>query len=89
MATHSSILAWEVPWRKLVGLVCRVAKSWTRPKCLSTHMPPTGLEGAIGLCGVCPVHRLSVAITGPGTPPDARKLVEQMHEQVKAQSLYS
>ena len=31
MATHSSILAWEIPWtEESGGPVYRVAKSWTR-----------------------------------------------------------
>ena len=31
MATHSSILAWKIPWTEEPrGLVCGVAKSWTR-----------------------------------------------------------
>ena len=31
MATHSSILAWEIPWTEEPGgLVCGVAKSQTR-----------------------------------------------------------
>ena len=39
MATYSSILAWRMPWtEKPRGLlVCRVAKSWTKLKRLSTH----------------------------------------------------
>ena len=33
MATHSSILAWKIPWTEEPGgLVHSVAKSWTRPK---------------------------------------------------------
>ena len=36
MATHSSILAWEIPWTEEPGgaRVHGIAKSWTR---LSTH----------------------------------------------------
>ena len=30
MATHSSILAWRIPWTEEPGTVHRVAKSWTR-----------------------------------------------------------
>ena len=33
MATHSSILAWRIPWAEELGRlqsVCGVAKSWTR-----------------------------------------------------------
>jgi len=33
MATHSSILAWEIPWTEEPGRLCvvqRVAKSWTQ-----------------------------------------------------------
>ena len=29
MATHSSILAWEIPWTEEPGSVYRIAKSWT------------------------------------------------------------
>ena len=29
MATHSSILAWRVPWTEEPGGLQRVAKSWT------------------------------------------------------------
>ena len=38
MATHSSILAWRIPWREEPGrlLVHGVAKSWTRLRD-STH----------------------------------------------------
>jgi len=35
MATHSSVLAWEIPWTEELGrlhTVCRVLKSQTRPK---------------------------------------------------------
>ena len=36
MATHSSILAWRIPWTEETGrLVCRAAKSQTRMKRLS------------------------------------------------------
>ena len=28
-ATHSSILAWEIPWTEEPGMVHGVAKSWT------------------------------------------------------------
>ena len=46
MATHSSILAWRIPmdrgaWRATVH---RVAKSWTRLKCLATHLEFTGVS---------------------------------------------
>ena len=38
MATHSSILAWRIPWTEEPGvLVNRVAKSGTRLKQLSSH----------------------------------------------------
>ena len=39
MATHSSILAWKIPWTRGVWWVTvhRVAKSQTRLKELSTH----------------------------------------------------
>ena len=40
MATHSSILAWRIPWREQPGqaTVHRVAESWTRLKGLSMHI---------------------------------------------------
>ena len=42
MATHSSILAWRIPWtRSLEATVHRVAESRTRLKRLSTHTQPT------------------------------------------------
>ena len=34
MATHSSILAWRIPWWAIVH---GVAKSWTRLKQISVH----------------------------------------------------
>ena len=40
MATHSSILAWRIPWTEEPRGLCtvhRVTKSWTRLKQLSTH----------------------------------------------------
>ena len=39
MATHSSILAWRIPWTEEPGglRVHRIAKSWTRLKQFSTH----------------------------------------------------
>ena len=37
MATHSSILAWRIPWTEEPG-GHRVAKSQTRQKQLSTHI---------------------------------------------------
>ena len=39
MATHSSILAWRIPWTEEPGglQVHRVAQSWTQLKRLSTH----------------------------------------------------
>ena len=39
MATHSTILAWEIPWTEKPGglLSHGVTKSQTRPKRLSTH----------------------------------------------------
>ena len=38
MATHSSILAWRIPWTEEPGgLVHGVEKSWTRLKQLSKH----------------------------------------------------
>ena len=40
MATHSSILAWRIPWTEEPGglhTVHGVAKSWTRLKQLSTQ----------------------------------------------------
>ena len=30
MATHSTILAWEIPWTEESGRLHRVAKSWTQ-----------------------------------------------------------
>ena len=30
MATHSSILAWKIPWTEEPGGLHRVAESWTR-----------------------------------------------------------
>ena len=38
-ATHSSILAWKLPWTEEPGgaMVHRVAKSWTRLRQLNTH----------------------------------------------------
>ena len=37
MATHSSILAWKIPWRKIgLATVHGVAKSWTRLSDFST-----------------------------------------------------
>ena len=46
MATHSSILAWKIPWTEEPGRVtiCRVAKSQTRPKQLSTHIAQRDVE---------------------------------------------
>ena len=29
MATHSSTLAWNIPWTEKPGGLCGVAKSWT------------------------------------------------------------
>ena len=38
MATHSSILAWEIPWTEEPGGLQFVGpQSWTRLKRLSTH----------------------------------------------------
>ena len=40
MATHSSILAWKIPWTEEPGglhTVHEVAKSWARLKQLSTY----------------------------------------------------
>ena len=38
MATHSSILAWEIPWTEEPGVIVHgVTKSWTQLKQLSTH----------------------------------------------------
>ena len=37
MATHSSILAWRIPWTEELGGVHNVAKSQTRLKQLGTH----------------------------------------------------
>ena len=37
MATHSSILAWRIPWTEEPGGLHGVAKSWTRLKWLSMH----------------------------------------------------
>ena len=41
MATHSSILAWRIPWKKESSKLHGVAKSRTRLKQLSMH---TGRE---------------------------------------------
>ena len=43
MATHSSILAWRIPWREQPGqaTVHRVAESQTRLKGLSMHIHVT------------------------------------------------
>ena len=39
MATHSSILAWRIPWTEEPGrLVLSIAKSWMWLKRLSTHI---------------------------------------------------
>ena len=39
MATHSSILAWRVPWtEELDGLQSRGSQDWKRLKQLSTHI---------------------------------------------------
>ena len=40
MATHSSILAWEIPQRSLVGY-----SPWSRKESDTTEHPPTGLDG--------------------------------------------
>ena len=37
MATHSSIFAWRITQRSLVGYSPLVAQSWTRLKQLRTH----------------------------------------------------
>ena len=38
MATHSSILAWRIPWTEEPGwLQSRVVKTWTQLKCLSSN----------------------------------------------------
>ena len=38
MATHSSILAWRVPWAEQPGGIESIgSQSWTRLKLLSTH----------------------------------------------------
>ena len=37
MATHSSILAWKIPWTEFSGELHRVTKSPTRLKRLRTH----------------------------------------------------
>ena len=38
MATHSSILAWSIPWAEEPGrLQSMGSQSWTRLKWLSTH----------------------------------------------------
>ena len=37
MATHSSILAWRIPWTDWWATVQRVTNSWTRLKRLSTY----------------------------------------------------
>ena len=39
MATHSSILAWRIPWTEEPGGVHGVAKNQTQQKELSTHSP--------------------------------------------------
>ena len=36
-ATHSNMLAWEIPWTEEPSGLLRVAKSWTRLKQLSTR----------------------------------------------------
>ena len=42
MATHSSILAWRIPWTRSLA-VRRVSKSQTGLKRLSTHAPKQAL----------------------------------------------
>ena len=38
MATHSSILAWKIPWTEEPGgMVCGVTESWTLLRGLSAH----------------------------------------------------
>ena len=46
MATHSSILAWRIPWTEKPGglTVHGVAKSRTRLKCLSTFLCPEHIQ---------------------------------------------
>ena len=48
MATHSSVLAWRIPWTKEPGGLQSIAsyKSWTRLKRLSMHacMPAHGKQ---------------------------------------------
>ena len=43
MATHSSILAWKIPWRRSLGVLCLwncivqgVTKSWTQLRVSTT-----------------------------------------------------
>ena len=37
MVTHSSILAWRIPWTEEPAGLLRVLKSWTQLKQLSMH----------------------------------------------------
>ena len=37
IATHSSILAWRLPWTEELGRLHRVANSWKQLRLLSTH----------------------------------------------------
>ena len=37
MATHSSVLAWRIPWTEEPGGLHSAAPSWTRLKRLSVH----------------------------------------------------
>ena len=51
MATHSSILAWRIPWTEEPGgaTVHRVAKSWTRLKQLSTYTQGLSMDFTLGV----------------------------------------
>ena len=59
MATHSSILAWRIPWTEKHGqaAVHRVTKGQTRLKPLSTHVH-TGFRGRLSVTGFALKERL-------------------------------
>ena len=48
MATHSSILAWKIPWTEEPGRLpsMAVTKSWTRLSTQSPHEGPTIMSSA-------------------------------------------